>query len=293
MKKNIILIFVILIAKISFAQIDKNGNPIFNNQLISEEKLDNFELTSSYYNIKENITNKESSVFVSENPRLEDYIKFSKELPANFFIIHKGQNVYFMIMALQKVENEKLIYFYNVVNPNNMKSIQVPSSIKGEISENRANELIELKIDESSKINMLNKRLSELVFNGKTYEIQQYSELKEEVIKLANQILDQNSEKKEIENPKQENIEDYIRKETIDGKLDFKKIAEQEKAPFILYEQVMYNKKDFTILLWGKKVQTLGIKKLKKAIQLWEEINKRELTKPEKKALEKGFEIKE
>lgn len=293
MKNIAILIFGLLLNQLIFSQTDKNGNPIFNNQLISEEKLENFELTSSYYNIIENITNKKSSVFVSENPSLEDYLKFSKDLPATFFIVHKGQNVYFMIMALQKMENDKLSLFYNVVNPNNMKSVQIPSLVKGEISEKRANELIELNIDKNSKINFIDKNESELIFDGKTYKIQKYLDVKNEVIELANQIINQDSKKNETETKPIENIEEYIRKETINGELNFTKVANENKSPFILYEQVMYNKKDFAILLWGKKVQTLGIEKSKKAIKLWEEINSRKLTKPEKKALLKGFEIKE
>ncbi len=68
---------------------------------------------------------------------------------------------------------------------------------------------------------------------------------------------------------------------------------EIEKSAFFLYNGIAYNKKNFAIFLWGKKVKVIGITSFKKAIQLWEEINKRELTKPEKKSLERGFESKD
>jgi hypothetical protein len=84
--------------------------------------------------------------------------------------------------------------------------------------------------------------------------------------------------------------EAYIRKESIGGKLDFNKVLENEKESFLIQEGgVAYNKKDFAIYLWGKKVKQLGIRSSKKAAKLWEEIQKRELTDPEKKALIAGY----
>jgi hypothetical protein len=84
--------------------------------------------------------------------------------------------------------------------------------------------------------------------------------------------------------------EAYIRKESIGGKLDFYKLLENEKEGFLIQEGgVAYNKKDFAIYLWGKKVKQLGIRSSKKAAKLWEEIQKRELTDPEKKALIAGY----
>jgi hypothetical protein len=82
---------------------------------------------------------------------------------------------------------------------------------------------------------------------------------------------------------------EYIRKESIGGKLDFKVTLEKEKKGFYLYDGIAYNQKDFAIFLWGQAVKRLGIPTRKKASKLWEEINKRELTKPEKNALTRGF----
>jgi hypothetical protein len=54
----------------------------------------------------------------------------------------------------------------------------------------------------------------------------------------------------------------------------------------------LISKKTLQFYLWGKKVKILGIGSTKKAAKLWEEINNRKLTAPEKKALEKGFDSK-
>lgn len=283
MKQITFLLFAVFVMTSVFGQIDQHGNPVFNNEMISEEKLENFELTSSYYNIKNNISNKESSVYVSDNPTIDDYLKFARDLPSNFFIIHKGQNVIVAFMLLQRNDGDKTTLIYNIVNPNNGKSMEVPCNVFGEITEKRVEELLKLKIDSTAKILDMPGGKS-FLFNGIAYKIQPYDELKAEVIELANQLISGNEE---IKDPVE-----YIKKETIGGKLDFNKVLENEKQTLFVYDGMAYNKKDFAIYLWGKKVKMIGIKSSKKAIKLWEEINKRTLTEPEIKALNNGFNSK-
>ena len=88
--------------------------------------------------------------------------------------------------------------------------------------------------------------------------------------------------------------ENYIKKESIGGKLDFtKKIDEKYKeSPMVLFGDTAYNKKDFAILLWAANVRNLGVESLDRAEKLWEEIFNRNLTDSEKKALKTGFEAK-
>lgn len=82
----------------------------------------------------------------------------------------------------------------------------------------------------------------------------------------------------------------FIKKETIDGSLDFnKKLKEQGKTGFLLFDGVAYNTEDFAILLWGKAIKKLGVDSVKKAIMLWEEIHNKTLTKADIKALKKGM----
>ncbi|WP_133147487.1 hypothetical protein [Chryseobacterium aquaticum] len=86
----------------------------------------------------------------------------------------------------------------------------------------------------------------------------------------------------------------YIKKESIGGKLDFtKKVDEKYKdTPMIVFGDAAYNKKDFAILLWAANVGNLGIESFDQAVKTWEEIYKKSLTDPEKKALKTGFEAK-
>ncbi len=287
MKKTKLFSLLIFATTIVFAQKDQHGNPIFNNESISEEKIDNFELTSSYYNIRENISNKQSSVYISDNPTAADYLKFSRDLPSYFFIIHNGSNVIVMIMPLPKNDIDgNTTLTYNVVNPNNGKSTQIPCSVWGEITEKRADELLKLKVDTAATIIDLPNNGKGLLFKGMAYRIQPYDKLKAEVIQIAKQIAN-NDKKEEIKDPVE-----YIKKETVGGKLDFNRFLEKEEQSFFMYDGIAYNKKDFAIYLWGKKVKILGIGSSKKATKLWEEIYNRKLTDPEKKALTSGFDSK-
>jgi hypothetical protein len=283
MKKTILLFLTILALTNVFGQIDNNGNPVFNSELISEEKLEGFELSSNYYNIIDNISNKQSSVYVSDNPTLSDYLKFSRDLPSYYFMVHNGQNVIVLIGLLQRNEGSETTLSYNIVNPNNGKSIEVPCNVFGEISEKRADELLKLNIDSTAEILDMPGGKS-FLFDDIVYKIQPYEDLKAEVIEIAKQLMGGDEE---IKDP----IE-YIKKETIGGKLDFNKMLENEKQSLFVYDGVAYNKKDFAIYLWGKKVKMLGISSSKKATKLWEEINNRTLTGPEKKALVSGFDSK-
>lgn len=85
------------------------------------------------------------------------------------------------------------------------------------------------------------------------------------------------------------NASEYIKKESLGGSLDFKKILEKDEHAFFLYGNFAYSKKDFAIFLWGKKVKDLGLTSAKKAVELWQELYSHQLTSPEERALVRGF----
>jgi hypothetical protein len=281
--KNALLTLLAIMALINvFAQTDQNGNPVFHSELIGEEKLNGFELISNYYTIENNISNIGSSVYIGDNPTLTDYLKFARELPSNFFIVNRGHSVVMMIMLMQKVDGPYTTLVYNIINPSNGKSVEQPCRVFGEITEKRADELLRLNVDTAAKIIDLPGNGKGLRFNGITYRIQPYDKLKAEVIAMVELLLEP---EEEIKDPIQ-----YIKKETIGGKLDFNKVLEAEKQSLFLYDGVAYNKQELAIYLWGKKVKKLGVSSSRKATKLWEEINNKTLEENEKKALLSGFE---
>lgn len=281
MKKIVSLIAILffLVSPKLFSQTDKNGNPVFNSLRIEDIKFENVEIISNYYTIENNIENKSSSVFINEKPTPEDYINFSTKLPSYFFMIVDKGNVLGMAMLIPKTEDDS--FFYNVVIPSKDLSFQIPSQLKGKITEHRANEILNLKNSKAE----ISKNV--LKFNNMDFEVLQYDKI---IAELKKNVLTEIENKK---NTEKNNVEEYIRTESKEGgKLDFKSRFEKHEGAFIAFDGVMYNKKDFSILMWGASVRKIGIKDFSKAQNIWEQINSKKLTEPELNALKKGFEAK-
>lgn len=259
-----------------YSQFDKSGNPIFNSEKIENFSFENVEIISSYYTIKNNIDNKQSSVFINENPDLNDYGNFSTKLPSYYFMITDKGNVKGMMILIPKKDDDS--FFYNVIIPGKNENFQVPSKLKGKITENRAKELTEIKKTKA----IINNNI--LQFNNKDFQILKYKDVIEEVKSITQEkIINNHSEKNS-------NIEEYIKTQSKGGELDFKNTVEKYDGALINFDGILYNKKDFAILMWGAAVKKVGITELNKAQLLWQEINERTLTEPELKALRKGFE---
>jgi hypothetical protein len=160
----------------------------FNSKVISEEKMVDFELTTKYYTIENNIANKSSSVYVSDNPTIMEYVQFALMLPSYFFIVHNGPAVKLEITLLQKKDGVVTTFSYVIVNPGTGKKLEVPSHIWGQISEGRVQELEKLKLDKTSKI-MDQAKDKSYSFNGFSYTIQSYDQVKAELLALVKPIM--------------------------------------------------------------------------------------------------------
>ena len=86
---------------------------------------------------------------------------------------------------------------------------------------------------------------------------------------------------------------EYIRAESVGGKLDFNKKLEEEGQAnkLLLFDGVAYSSKGYSLILWGQAVKRLGIPTFKEASELWEEVYKTELSKSDLKALKKGYKL--
>jgi hypothetical protein len=83
---------------------------------------------------------------------------------------------------------------------------------------------------------------------------------------------------------KKDTVIDYIKAESIGGKLDFEKMivgygAEDAKEKAYLY----------SIALWGGSVKQLGVADIKKITKLWEEIHKKKAKNEIKNAIIYGY----
>lgn len=172
--KKIITLLLVLVSTQFFSQTDRNGNPVFNSISTNEETINDFKLISNYYTLKNNIENKGSSVYVSDNPTLDQIESRATILPSDFFLIIKNQTLLNMVMILSKPSR---IYF--VLNPATKKQERFPCLISGDITENRANEIIKEKYDPKAKIEG-----NKLYFNTKVLTIISNKEIKEAILNL-------------------------------------------------------------------------------------------------------------
>lgn len=82
---------------------------------------------------------------------------------------------------------------------------------------------------------------------------------------------------------------EYIKQETIGGKLDFTFSLKESDYPTIEHKGVRFNRNDYHVFLWGQAVRDLGLESSAKASSLWEEIHGKKLTGPQRTALRIGF----
>jgi hypothetical protein len=145
--KKLLSLTLLFITTHSFSQTDHNGNPVFNSVSTTEENIKDFQLISHYYTLKTNIKNKYSSVYISDNPTLDEIESAAINLPSDFFLITKNQAMLNMVL-IQNLPNR----YYFVIKTSTGKQTQFPCSINGDISENRANEIIKENFEPISKI---------------------------------------------------------------------------------------------------------------------------------------------
>ena len=157
MKKITIILLTILSLGQAFAQTDKNGNPVFNSVSTNEKPIDNFLLISNYYTIRNNIENKQSSVFISEKPTLDQIEKAAINLASDFFILTKESKMVVMVMLQNDPQRE-----YMTITMATKQQSTFPCTLSGDITENRAKEIVKEKYDTTATIEN-----GKLKFNGK------------------------------------------------------------------------------------------------------------------------------
>jgi hypothetical protein len=190
MKKALFTLLVTCFYSTTFGQkADTTGKPTFNSKLIRNEIVDDFELLTEYYTFENNIANKNSTVYVNDKPTVAEYIKFAMTQPSYFFVVHKGAAVKLEITLKQRTEKDMVTFSYLIVHPGTGRRLEVPSRVLGQISEGRVEELEKLKLDKTSKITELPTKGKSYSFNGATYTIQSFDQVKVELLSLVRPIL--------------------------------------------------------------------------------------------------------
>ncbi len=272
---------MILISLKSFSQTDKNGNPVFNSKTISEENINDYQLNTNYYTIDNNINSKTSSVFVNENPTLDEIEKFATKLPSVFFLVIKDNSPINMIMILDNPEKK-----YFVINPANGKNEVFDCNIKGDITENRAKEIIDKKFDSNAKI--VNNKL---YFNNKEFIIISNDEIKTGIKKLISENKLNEGKSSDLKIVDKGLLKKSIINETkAGGKLDyFTEIKGHEMDGIQVKQGLFSTKQNIALYKWGRANYELGVNTFEDAVEIWGEIKNRKPNQREIDYIKMGF----
>ncbi len=282
----ILLLFFVLN---SFAQNEKAVKLTFNSVVTLEEPMNELQLISHYYPLKSNIENKYSLAYVSDTPTLKQIENAAINKPSDFFVIRKNNAVISAITLVNKpVRN------YYVVNPQTGDQNEFDCNLTGDITENRANEIVNEKYDSAAII--IN---DSLYFNGKAFSIISTKNIKREVLDLITKY--QLSKPAAIPNAKVKTTTNTTT--TVDiGKLVLAETKQGGKLDFFTpikgkeYENVQIGNgavsANIAIALykWGRANFNIGIKTVQEALTLFAKFKNRELTAYEKEHIKTGFE---
>ena len=251
---------------------------------LQQVAYEEFSITAGYYPIACNINNRQSSAFISDSPSADEYVYFAQHQPSYYFLLHRQHELIRIIVLQQQSRNGHSTFFYTVIDPASGDRTRIGSQLAGDITQWRADEL-NVGPGNDDKVHRILSAATEshrFSFQQKHYRVQPYQAVWQEVKDLARDLV--RSDRRQAEE-----LEEYIRAETIGGTLDFKIALAKEPQQRFSRDGVAYNPHHFSVLLWGGAVRTLGMPSVLSARTLWEDIQQRPLTPPEYRALYKGF----
>ena len=141
-----------------------------------------YTVSINYIPIEKNIDRKDTS--------LEEYITFARNTSSHIFYIKKKSDTLFAISYIQKNDGSKTSFYYDIKDVKRNARDTIKSSVWGEITEKRVDEMIKKSFDPKSKkgaIVGMNSR--QFLFNDMIYGYQDYEELKIEVIELTKLLI--------------------------------------------------------------------------------------------------------
>lgn len=282
--KNISKIFLLCLTcglGQAFGQTDRNGNPVFNSVSLAEKAFGDLLLISNYYTLNNNLENKKSSVFVSENPTLDQIEKAAISLPSDFFILTKESKM--VVMVLLRIDPERQFF---TIEMRTQKHSIFECTLVGDITENRANEIIENKYDTTASIEN-----GKLRFNGKEFKIISSEEIEEAVSRLIKEARLDKMKPSDVLLLPRKDIKNYILTETKQGgKLDFfTEIKGKELNGIQVKPGIFTTNQSAALYKWGRACFNLGVNTIEDAYRIFEEHLGSELNNRDKQYIKAGF----
>jgi hypothetical protein len=280
--KQALAFIAILLPLISFAQTDQNGNPVFNSIPMGEDSIGGCKLLANYYPLRTNIDNKTTSVYISDSPNIDQTAKAATELPADFFILTRNNQVIKLILINNYPQKWILVSTPGESVPRKFKN-----PLKGDIAENRANELLRGHYDSTAAISDGN-----LGFNGKRYKITSNAEIRSAVITLIQKEHFDTDSSSSVVLPTSDQLHRMILEQTKEGgKLDFfTPIKGHEMEAVQIKPGLFDTRRGLALYRWGRACFDLGVVDVDEADAIFADFKGRPLNIMEKSYIKDGFE---
>ena len=279
--KKILTLILLFITIQGICQTDQNGNPVFNSITTSEDSINDYQLLSNYYTLKNNIDNKHTAVYITDKPTLNDVENAAINLPSDFFVVMKKQSMLNMVLIVNQPTRA-----YIIVNPATGKQEQIACSIDGDITENRANEMIKEAYDAKAKIEG-----STLYFNNKKLAIISNAVIKKNILELIEKQNLSIGEPSNVKMLSKEELRKIVLTESKEGgQLDFfTEIKGHEYDGVQIKPGLFTTKLGIALYQWGRANFELGVNTVEDTLQFWTEYKGRQANEREKEYITEGF----
>jgi hypothetical protein len=281
MKQFLTLVLFTLSTGHFFAQTDKNGNPVFNSVSTTEKQIGDCLLSSNYYTLKNNIDNKHSSVYISEHPVSDQIETAAINLPSNFYTLTKHKKIVVMILLQHDPKRE-----FMVIEMLTHKQSTFPCKLTGDITEDRANEIIRAKYDSTATIDNGKLRL-----NGKEFKIILNREIEDAVTALIKAEKLHKLEPSDITMPSKSDVKAFILSETKEGgKLDFfTPIKGKEYDGLQIKPGLFTTQQGVALYKWGRACFEIGVNTAEDALAIFAEFKGKPLSERDIDYIRMGF----
>ena len=175
--------------------------------------------------------------------------------------------------------------FMTIVMATNKQST-FPCQLSGDITENRANEIVKEKYDANAIIDN-----GKLKFNGKELKIITSQEIEEAVLTLIKSEKLDRKKPSDITLHSKKTIRAYVLTETREGgKLDFfTEIKGKEFDGVQIKPGVFSTKQSVALYKWGRACFDLGVNTVEDCYEIYSEFKQKELNQRDKEYIKMGF----
>lgn len=260
---------------------DRNGNPVLRSIFLEEKNQKKYDLIANYFTLRNNITSSVSSAYISDRPSLDEIEKTALSLQSENFILTKNGG---HVVALFLVDHQKKTFL--VIKPASGYEANFATNLEGDISENRAQEIIKEKYDPNAKIEK-----GILNFNGHAHKIIPYHNIKKALLQLVEkEKIDEAVASNAIILSQVDLAKMIIKDSQKGGKLDVFTEIEGHEFDGIKLDDVYVTFQSASLYKWGLAVHIAGVASEDKAIKIFEKFKGRKLKDGERFYIKKGYE---